>query len=473
MEDRYSTAKEIYPAASPRGGNGEAPALDAKQPEVRWVLEELHKFGRLHTLKPSALSAEDLREVCESIRKEVFAEIETGNTVFGADELTVAFELELKKYGLHKAYKKMLDGAEPPRSTWNVHTDANENGKEEIDKAVAGFSKMEVKMIPRSAREAINLRFSQMTIQGRARRKAQDISESDAACISDIVRILLTYQDGFGQQFHDRLGLSDDMIWALLHEYDISVLGADELEALVLLTEEANGLGALKEKLNDDALELQIQYLRHMVLYRRLIRMEHAPDAEAQLQKVMDALELSEKEYASAEHMHFAGMSNHDIAPDLFPYGEDGNSLSELLEELQGIQKSSLVPQAIRSEFEGIADLYPEEFEHLTAATAPAHGILNWYPKPTDTEHYPPSTGMPGSEAKLADLERRVSRGLPLWHPEDRLDYEFLGVVRRNEIPRISFSRDEEEEEEEEAEDEVGGKEKEDEEADELAGEGE
>lgn len=39
-----------------------------------------------------------------------------------------------------------------------------------------------------------------------------------------------------------------------------------------------------------------------------------------------------------------------------------------------------------------------------------------------------------GSPEKLAELARRVELGLPLWHPEDRLDYTGLtGAIRPRE----------------------------------------
>src|SRR3989344_7010007 len=143
---------------------------------VGMALEELRKFGRLKSFKASALSAVDLRGVCESIRQDVLAEIEAGNSVFKGDELEVAFNLELQKFGLQKTYQKLLDVAHS-HTSGDVHSGTNGDGKEEIDRSTIGFSKMEVKRIPKSAREMINLRFSQMTIQGRARRKAQEISE--------------------------------------------------------------------------------------------------------------------------------------------------------------------------------------------------------------------------------------------------------------------------------------------------------
>ena len=499
MKRQHVSIKAETPYTSVHVDSGEVPALDtepAVSALVGSVLEELRIFGRLKTLKISALSAEELRAVCTTIKQDVLTEIKSGNTVFEPEELEVAFELELQRFGLHKAYTKVLESAVPPRAIQNEHRDTNRDGTNGRDTSTVGFSKIEIKRIPRHAREAINLRFSQMTIQGRAKRSVQGISESDAACISDIVRILLTHQDSFGQQFRDRLGLSDKMIWKLLSEHDIDVLGSDEREALVVLAEVANGLDALKEKLLSDVIELQIQSLRHMVLYRRLIRLEHAPDEQAQLQKVMDALELSANEYASAEHVTFAGMSNHNLAPDLFPDGEDTTYLLDLIAELQGSRTQNatvklaspamesgcdstylsdlfaasqgsrtlhptikLSSPAMGSGCEGDIDAYPKEFENYNIVTATAHQILNWYPKPTDPENYPASMSMPGSDHKIDDLARRVRLGLPLWHPGDRTSYDFLGAISPYDIappgPRRGEETDEEPQEDVAVDDEV------------------
>src|SRR3989344_3973744 len=439
MKRQHVSIKAETPYTSVHVDSGEVPALDtepAASALVGSVLEELRIFGRLKTLKISALSAEELRAVCTTIKQDVLTEIKSGNTVFEPEELEVAFELELQRFGLHKAYTKVLESAVPPRAIQNEHRDTNRDGTNGRDTSTVGFSKIEIKRIPRHAREAINLRFSQMTIQGRAKRSVQGISESDAACISDIVHILLTHQDSFGQQFRDRLGLSDKMIWKLLSEHDIDVLGFDEREALVVLAEVANGLDALKEKLLSDVIELQ---------------------------KVMDALELSANEYASAEHVTFAGMSNHNLAPDLFPDGEDTTYLLDLIAELQGSRTLNptvkLSSPAMGSGCEGDIDAYPKEFENYNIVTATAHQILNWYPKPTDPENYPASMSMPGSDHKIDDSARRVRLGLPLWHPGDRTSYDSLGAINPYDIappgPRRGEETDEEPQEDVAVDDEV------------------
>ena len=50
-------------------------------------------------------------------------------------------------------------------------------------------------------------------------------------------------------------------------------------------------------------------------------------------------------------------------------------------------------------------------------------GIWDFEPKPENSE-YAPTGAMPGSEEKLVVLSERVQRGLPLWHPADRRNYE-------------------------------------------------
>jgi hypothetical protein len=53
---------------------------------------------------------------------------------------------------------------------------------------------------------------------------------------------------------------------------------------------------------------------------------------------------------------------------------------------------------------------------------------------PRITDEFSPTEAPAGSSEKLAELTRRVSQGLPLWHPMDRADYSGLtGAVRPRE----------------------------------------
>ncbi len=50
---------------------------------------------------------------------------------------------------------------------------------------------------------------------------------------------------------------------------------------------------------------------------------------------------------------------------------------------------------------------------------------------PMETDEFCPTDAPAGSPAKLEVLAERVRKGLPLWHPEDRVDYAGLtGAVR-------------------------------------------
>lgn len=49
-----------------------------------------------------------------------------------------------------------------------------------------------------------------------------------------------------------------------------------------------------------------------------------------------------------------------------------------------------------------------------------------WDYEPTDKEKVetPPTAALPGSPEKLDILAERLRRGLPLWHPADRQNYD-------------------------------------------------
>jgi hypothetical protein len=50
---------------------------------------------------------------------------------------------------------------------------------------------------------------------------------------------------------------------------------------------------------------------------------------------------------------------------------------------------------------------------------------------PNETDDFVRTDAPAGSKAKIEMLARRVTQGLPLWHPEDRSDYSGLtGAVR-------------------------------------------
>jgi hypothetical protein len=47
-------------------------------------------------------------------------------------------------------------------------------------------------------------------------------------------------------------------------------------------------------------------------------------------------------------------------------------------------------------------------------------GVWDYEPADADSNEYEATEALPGTDEKLNELARRVERGLPLWHPQDR-----------------------------------------------------
>lgn len=47
-------------------------------------------------------------------------------------------------------------------------------------------------------------------------------------------------------------------------------------------------------------------------------------------------------------------------------------------------------------------------------------GVWDFEPSETEANKYEATEALPGSREKLEVMARRIRRGLPLWHPEDR-----------------------------------------------------
>ena len=61
-------------------------------------------------------------------------------------------------------------------------------------------------------------------------------------------------------------------------------------------------------------------------------------------------------------------------------------------------------------------------------------GRWDFEPEVVESEEFDACQAMPGTPAKLTALAERLQRGLPLWHPDDRLDcdeQEELSEVHR------------------------------------------
>lgn len=51
-------------------------------------------------------------------------------------------------------------------------------------------------------------------------------------------------------------------------------------------------------------------------------------------------------------------------------------------------------------------------------------GIWDYEPQDVRADQYSATRAMPGTRAKLNVLAMRAEQGLPLWHDEDRVEYD-------------------------------------------------
>lgn len=51
-------------------------------------------------------------------------------------------------------------------------------------------------------------------------------------------------------------------------------------------------------------------------------------------------------------------------------------------------------------------------------------GEWNYEPDKVEENQFNSTSAMPGTDEKLSVMAERVKAGLPLWHREDRIDYE-------------------------------------------------
>ena len=58
-------------------------------------------------------------------------------------------------------------------------------------------------------------------------------------------------------------------------------------------------------------------------------------------------------------------------------------------------------------------------------------GHWDFEPPEVEQTDFSPTTAMPGTSDKLEILAQRIARGLPLWHPSDRRDYDELTEAER------------------------------------------
>ncbi len=51
-------------------------------------------------------------------------------------------------------------------------------------------------------------------------------------------------------------------------------------------------------------------------------------------------------------------------------------------------------------------------------------GIWDYEPEQVEARGFPATRAMPGTDEKLEVLAQRIRAGLPLWHHDDRRDYD-------------------------------------------------
>lgn len=51
-------------------------------------------------------------------------------------------------------------------------------------------------------------------------------------------------------------------------------------------------------------------------------------------------------------------------------------------------------------------------------------GIWDYEPRRVEKKDFDSTSAMPGTKEKLAILAARLEQGVPLWHPQDRCEYE-------------------------------------------------
>ncbi len=51
-------------------------------------------------------------------------------------------------------------------------------------------------------------------------------------------------------------------------------------------------------------------------------------------------------------------------------------------------------------------------------------GLWDFEPRKVESDQFDSTKAVPGSNEKVSILAERLRRGLPLWHPSDRQDYE-------------------------------------------------
>ena len=305
------------------------------------ALHELRTAKRISLQHPPRENTDAWSLVFACIKNEVLAEIASGDTFFDISELDVAFDVRIVEYGLGSRYKQCKKTPVTVSGATDTTTNAEDNHEE--DASAKGFTKTERARIPREDRIRINDLFRRVSVAETRVRGFKSFTETDAEILCDIARIILTHQDTLGSQFRERLGVPDGLVWKVIQDHEYSLLTQPEADALPVLEKELSALDEMKNNDIEECEQRKIDSMPRIVLLRRLLRLEHAHDYEEKLERLLQVVDMEETALAAKEWKVFLGLSNHDLAPDLFEK-EDANAdedLTEILEELALLGKRS------------------------------------------------------------------------------------------------------------------------------------
>ena len=316
------------------------------------ALHELKTLGKISLQHAQNKNADAWSLVFASIRDEVYAEIACGNTVFELSEFDVAFDVRIAEYRLGSRYTKCKKTPETVFGARDTTTKAATEDHEE-DVSTKGFTKAEIARIPREDRIRLNDLFGRVSVAGTRLRVFSSFTEADAAILCDIARIILTHQDTLGSQFRERLGMPDRIVWKVIQDHEFSLLTQPEADALPALAQKLADLDAIKRSEGGDFEQMRMESVPQMVLLRRFLRLAHAPDHAESLERLLEVLDMDESALAAKEWKTFLGLSNHNLAPELFDQEDDGadEELSELLEELALLKERQKKPTKKKATF--------------------------------------------------------------------------------------------------------------------------
>lgn len=392
------------------------------------AIKNLRHGAKIMQDKSSGNPQESWRLVFGHIRRSVSDEIARGDTPFGPDEIEVAFELHLKELKLWAQFCELRTSS---------------NGKPTVSAAdekhpsTMGFNADEIRELSKEDREEINRLFGKVSPDAKKAQHYKDINEGDASIFSEIARILLMHQETIAEQFKTRLGLRASLVWKAIEYRKMHVLSKEEKSAIRRIEQIISTMDILKES-DPEAFEDRVFEMRkYMALYRRLLRLEHADDESERLNAAMAILGTKVTDVKRWERKDFAGLSNDELAPELFPSAEskpehDDHSVSSRHDHAHSDAKSAPVQKNQQMHSKATVPTAPAPAKapassgtYRTIFEALKHESQETFePATVSPENFEPTDAPPGSPEKMEVIAQRLRAGLPISHPRDRCAYD-------------------------------------------------